>query len=163
MDQRKLTLHAITALIACAGLVGGTLAARALVASHKEHLTLDHSAIVREAPTTFADIVSINKREKLTVIDKVDFTKNAKNYPTIIKLTEPLTIKDKETKQQFKLKENTYYKVLKKEKGELRIEATTNKGNNVQLTIPAKQALPLEDGVWKKVQDSKGNVGWVKI
>lgn len=163
MEQKKISLYAITALCVCVGIVIGAFSARRFFSETKEHLTIERSTPVREAPSTFADITSLNKIDKLTVLEKADFTKASQELPTVIRLTEDLTITDNATKQRYQLKAESYFRVKATEKHAYQISATTNKGNNVELLIEKKYAIPLEAGLWKKVQDKKGKAGWVKI
>lgn len=163
MDQRKLTLYTITALFACAGLVIGTFVTRKFINHSRETISLSRTSIVREHPTAFADITSINKLDKVIVLEKIDFSKHPKDYPTVIRLKRHLILTNKETSKQYELEADALFPVVAKDGHDYIIEAQSNKQEQVSLRVSKKDATPMEDGLWKLVADKKEQTGWLKI
>lgn len=163
MDQKKLQLYAITALFACVGLIIGTITTRKFINPNREAIHLSRTSIVREHPTSFADITSINKLDKVTVLEKIDFSKPAKDYPTVIRTKRPLTLTCQENNKQYALEADALFRVVEKNKHGYTIEAKSNKQDLVRLSINSKDAAPMEEGLWKLVEDKKGQTGWLKI
>lgn len=163
MEQRKLTFYAITALCACVGIAFGAFGARKIVGSYKETLRVERGTKIREWPSELADVISINKNDRLEVLSQADYTSKNKNIPTIVKVEKQLKVINKDTQQQYLIKENTYYPITAKKKHSYIIKATTNKGNTVELELDAKDVTPLEEGLWKHVKDKTGYMGWVRV
>lgn len=163
MEQRKLIFYAITALCACVGIVVGAFSSRKIVSAHKETMRIERGTQVREWPSELAEITSLNKNDRLEVISLADYTAKNKNIPTIVKVNNQLKVIAKDTKQQYIIKEESYLKVVNKNKHSYTIEAQTNKGNTVKLELDAKDVTPLEEGLWKHVKDKTGYMGWIKV
>lgn len=163
MEQRKMYFYAGTALCLALGIMLGALRAKKIFGSQPETMRIERGTLVREWPSELADVISLNKNDRLEILSEADYTSKNKNVPTILKVNNYLKHIDKATKQQYIIKEDTYYPIIAKKRHSYIIRATTNKGRSVELELEEKEVTPLEEGLWRHVKDKKGYMGWVRM
>ena len=96
-------------------------------------------------------------------LDSCNFSKHAKDYPTVIRTKRTLILTSKETSKQYELEADALFRVVDKNSHDYVIEAQSNKQELVRLNVSKKDATPMEDGLWKLVTDKKEQTGWLKI
>lgn len=161
MAKNNSTLIVGSAVFGIAGLIAGYFLANMFLKEPNQYYTLTDNNVLMEYPSSLANKINrpLELNKPLLVVDKCDYAELVKNGPIVAKMKD--RVKITKDGKQYCLTKDSSFRVVSNSENNTVIEATTNKGNTVNLNVNRNDVTDNDNGVWLKVIDSAKNTGWV--